>query len=124
MSALSVAGYEAVKADSVTEALDLLKFDYRFDVILSDLRMPKMNGLQFLEELKARHPMIPVIIISACKKADREDEILQKGAFAYLEKPFHIPDLIRLIEDATSLAHQIKYPFPELRGLEELVFAR
>ena len=123
MSALSLAGHEALKADSVMDALDLLNIDRRFDVIISDLRMPKMNGVQFLEAVKVRYPRIPVIIVSACSKSDRGYELLEKGAFAYLEKPFHVPELLRVIEEATSLAHQVEYPFPELRGLEELVFA-
>jgi CheY-like chemotaxis protein len=122
-TATSMAGYATTQAGSATEALDILKKDAHFDVILTDLRLPSISGLQLLDEIKAHYPYIPVIVISAYSRYEREKQVLEKGAFGYLPKPFHIPELTKMMGEATSLANRIQQPIPELSGLEKLAAA-
>jgi DNA-binding NtrC family response regulator len=112
-SVLGMMGCETSKADDAFEALDILRNDSNFDVILTDIRLPKMNGLQLLDELKAHHPHIPVIVISAYNKSEREPETLRKGAFGYLQKPFHICELTEMVQQAMQLTDLMGYPLPE-----------
>jgi DNA-binding NtrC family response regulator len=71
----------------------------RFDIILSDVRMPGIDGVAFLKEIKTLCPDTLTVLMSGCM-ADRGDEALRHGAWAFLEKPFEIDDLIALLQRA------------------------
>ncbi|MBL8510948.1 MAG: nitrogen regulation protein NR(I) [Betaproteobacteria bacterium] len=66
-------------------------------VVLSDIRMPGLSGLEFMQKLKARHPSIPVIIMTAYSDLDSAVAAFQSGAYEYLPKPFDIDNAIALI---------------------------
>jgi two-component system nitrogen regulation response regulator GlnG len=74
------------------------------DVILSDIRMPGMDGLALLEQINARYPEIPMIIMTAHSDLDSAVSAYQGGAFEYLPKPFDIDEAVELIRRA--LNHQ------------------
>lgn len=97
---LEDSGFEVIEAENGREGLDRIAQD-RPDVILCDLRMPVMNGLEFLEALKDRDPDIPAIVVSGT--GDMTDAIaaLKLGAWDYLIKP--IPDL-QVLEHAIHKA--------------------
>lgn len=82
------------------EALDLLSRDNDFDLILLDINMPVMNGIQFMEKLKKdnlyRH--IPIIVISTEGKEEDTLRALKLGAWGYVVKPFKPPMLHDLIQ--------------------------
>ena len=59
-----------------------------FDLVLTDLKMPKMNGIQILEHVKTLNPDIPVVIMTAYATIETAVEAIQKGAFDYIAKPF------------------------------------
>lgn len=69
-------------------------------VVLSDIRMPGSTGLEFLQALHIRHPLIPVIIMTAYSDLESAVSALQGGAFEYLPKPFDINHAIALIRRA------------------------
>ncbi|MEW6676338.1 MAG: nitrogen regulation protein NR(I) [Pseudomonadota bacterium] len=68
--------------------------------ILSDIRMPGMSGLEFMEQLKAEHPRLPVIIMTAYSDLDSAVSAFQGGAFEYLPKPFDVNHALELIHRA------------------------
>jgi len=80
-------------------------------VVLSDIRMPGRSGLEFLQLLRQRHPLIPVIIMTAYSDLESAVSAFQGGAFEYLPKPFdinHAVDLIRrALEQSRSKAAEV-----------------
>lgn len=72
------------------------------DVVLLDLRMPDLHGLEVLSLLKAANPSVPVVIITAVHDASTASEAIRLGAFSYLEKPFELRSLLSTIQEATS----------------------
>ena len=72
------------------------------DVILTDIRMPEMDGLTFVNRLKASHPQIPVIVMTAHSDLESAVSSYQTGAFEYLPKPFDLDEAISLVERAVQ----------------------
>ncbi len=90
---LSYEGYKIDEAGDGEEGLQ--KFaDKPYDVVLCDIKMPKLDGIEFLEKSKEINPDIPVIMISGHGNIDTAVEAVKKGAFDYISKP---PDLNRLL---------------------------
>jgi two-component system chemotaxis response regulator CheY len=94
------AGCKLVKALNGKEALDQLAQENDFDLILLDINMPVMNGIQFLETLRKEKklPSIPIIIISTEGKEEDTVRGLGLGARGYVVKPFQSMTLHALIE--------------------------
>jgi DNA-binding NtrC family response regulator len=82
-----------------------------FDIILTDLRMPEMDGMQFLEKIKGSYPKTEVIIITGYASIENAVEAVKQGAFYYIEKPF-TPEQVLLIlnraVDKVRLVHENK----------------
>lgn len=90
---LSFEGYVIDEAGDGEEGLK--KFSEKsFDLVLCDIKMPKMDGIEFLEKAKRVNPDIPIIIISGHGNIDTAVEAVKKGAFDYISKP---PDLNRML---------------------------
>ena len=70
------------------------------DVIISDIRMPGLDGLALLEEIKLKNPEVPVIIMTAFPDLDRVVSSFRGGAYEYLSKPFDIDELLGLVKRA------------------------
>ncbi|MBI5331838.1 MAG: nitrogen regulation protein NR(I) [Betaproteobacteria bacterium] len=68
--------------------------------VLTDIRMPGISGLEFMERLKEAHPRLPVIIMTAYSDLDSAVSAFQGGAFEYLPKPFDVPHALELIHRA------------------------
>ncbi len=71
-------------------------------ILVSDIRMPGGSGLELLEKVKARHPGLPVIIMTAFSDLDSAVSAFQGGAFEYLPKPFDLPKAVELIRRAVQ----------------------
>ncbi|NKI75069.1 nitrogen regulation protein NR(I) [Dickeya sp. CFBP 2040] len=99
--ALTGAGLTCATFDNGTQALNALTTQTP-DVLLSDIRMPGMDGLALLQQIKQRHPMLPVIIMTAHSDLDAAVSAYQQGAFDYLPKPFDIDEAVALVERAIS----------------------
>ena len=90
---LSYEGYKIEEAADGEEGLK--KFtSAAFDVVLCDIKMPKMDGLEFLEKAKLVNPDVPIIVISGHGNIETAVEAVKKGAFDYISKP---PDLNRML---------------------------
>jgi DNA-binding NtrC family response regulator len=90
---LSFEGYKIKEAANGEEGLKLFS-EKPFDVVLCDIKMPKIDGLEFLNKASEIHPDVPIIMISGHGNIDTAVEAVKKGAFDYLSKP---PDLNRLL---------------------------
>lgn len=71
-------------------------------VLISDIRMPGGSGLELLEQVRARQPGLPVIIMTAYSDLDSAVSAFQRGAFEYLAKPFDVPKAVELIRRAVE----------------------
>ncbi|CAK8715084.1 Two-component system, NtrC family, response regulator PilR [Candidatus Electrothrix laxa] len=92
-------GYEVFVASNATTALDVAVKD-PFDVVITDIRMPGMNGLELLTELKQHFPDLPVVMITAYASPDDAVQAMKQGAFDYITKPFHVDELKNVIRTA------------------------
>lgn len=97
--ALSQAGMNSRSFASATEFFDALGNDSP-DVVVTDVRMPEMTGLELMQQLEETNPEIPVIVITAHSDLDSAVAAYQTGAFEYLPKPFDIDHAIELVERA------------------------
>ncbi|RZL55798.1 MAG: nitrogen regulation protein NR(I) [Variovorax sp.] len=88
----------------VIAALDAANGDESLgpQVLVSDIRMPGGSGLDLLDKIKARHPGLPVIIMTAFSDLDSAVSAFQGGAFEYLPKPFDLPRAVELIRRAVD----------------------
>lgn len=96
-------GYEVDCAQDGAAALALLaESDYQ--LVLTDLRMPGIDGLELLRQTKARWPDTEVVMITAHANASSAVEAMTSGAFYYVEKPFRLPDVRKIVGEATQKA--------------------
>jgi two-component system response regulator AtoC len=95
---LGAEGYEVVTASDAPSALACLETPV--DVVLCDVRMPGMDGLELLPELIRRLPGAPVLLMSAYGSGDLAVEALKRGAFDYLAKPFQPAEVLLAIRKA------------------------
>jgi DNA-binding NtrC family response regulator len=94
---LKVRGLEADTAGSGPEALERLK-STPYDVMILDVRMPQMGGVQVLTEIRKIDPDIEVIILTGYASVDTAKEIMKLGAYDYMLKPYQIDELVEKID--------------------------
>ena len=109
-------GYEVLTALGGYEALEIQKSS-DLDLILSDMKMPAMDGIELLENIKALDPDLPVIMMTAHGTIDKAVEAMQKGAYSYILKPFDNERLTIYVKKAVSMFQVVK----ENRRLRETV---
>ena len=90
--------YEVIIANNGKEALTLLK-DNKIDLVISDIRMPDISGLDLLVKIKKDYPDTKVIIMTAYGSSDVQREANRRGSLYYVEKPFEISDIRKIIID-------------------------
>lgn len=76
------------------------------DVLISDIRMPGIDGLQLLSEIKERYPELPTIIMTAYSDLDSAVSVYEGGAFEYLPKPFDVDEAVELVQRAIALSQE------------------
>ena len=120
---LSYEGYKLDEAGDGEEGLKKIK-EKDYDVILCDIKMPKIDGIEFLEKAKETHPDTPIIMISGHGTIDTAVEAVKKGAYDFISKP---PDLNRLLitirnaMDKTSLVTETKVLKRKMSKVQEMV---
>ena len=90
--------YEVITAASGEEAAEKLADD-RFDLVITDISMPGMTGLELLAQIRRNHPGTAVIVMTAYGSEDKREEALRIGANHYIEKPFEIKEIKKLVMD-------------------------
>ncbi len=96
-------GYHAVVAEDGPTGLDALKHD-SFDVVVLDVWLPRMGGIDVLKAIKADHPAVEVIVISGHASIDMAVNAVKLGAFDFIEKPLSIERLITAVRNARALS--------------------
>ena len=94
-------GYEVFEADDGAIAIDEVH-KRSFDLILMDIRMLKVSGIEALEQIKIINPAIPIIIMTAYASVETAVDALKKGAYDYLTKPLDFDELKIAINRATE----------------------
>jgi len=92
-------GYRVVTAGDAGKALARCRKE-TFDLIITDLKMPKMDGIAFLKEVKQLSPETMVILITAYASGETAVNAMKEGAYDYIEKDFAIEDLKRIVRNA------------------------
>jgi DNA-binding NtrC family response regulator len=103
-------------AFSGQEGLDKLAEDPQTDVVLLDVKMPGMDGIETLKQIKAGYPTIEVIMLTGHATIDSAIEGMKQGAFDYLLKPVAIDDLVTKVEQAKSKRRQHQAKIFEAMG--------
>jgi two-component system NtrC family response regulator len=100
-------GFEVLTALGGREALEVHKTS-DLDLILTDMKMPEMDGIEFLERIKSVDPDLPVIMMTAHGTVDKAVDAMQKGAYTYILKPFDNERLIIYVQKAISMYQVVK----------------
>lgn len=96
IESLDVLGYEATGAKDGREALE--KFDKDgFELVITDIRMPELNGIELMQKIRTRNPEMPVVIITGYPLAYPPEKATTEGAAGYIAKPFRINQIDKLL---------------------------
>lgn len=120
---LSYEGYKIEEASDGEEGLRKFR-DKTFDVVLCDIKMPKIDGIEFLDKVRELNPDVPVIMISGHGTIETAVEAVKKGAYDYIAKP---PDLNRLLitirnaMDKTNLVAETKVLKRKVSKVEDMI---
>ncbi len=112
-------GYETLTANSGMEAMEILNHaNADVDLVLTDMKMPVMDGIELLEKIKTINPHLPVMMMTAYGTVEKAVEAMQKGAYNYILKPFDNEGLIIFVKKAIDMYQVIKENF-RLRDVVE-----
>lgn len=122
-------GYRVEMANDGEEALQKIE-NSKFDLVLTDMRMPKMDGLQLVKELSKRRPEIATVVMSGHGSIDAALEAVRRGASDFLSKPFNLPEIIVRLNKAmeerqrlnhlSKLVNHLEESIAELRKLDQI----
>jgi two-component system, NtrC family, nitrogen regulation response regulator GlnG len=118
--ALKQGGMATTLFEESEAALAALRHDEP-DVLVTDIRMPGRNGLELLQEIRAKRPRLPVIVMTAHSDLDSAVAAYQGGAFEYLPKPFDIDQAIELVRRAASPGQRADTTAAESRRIPEML---
>ncbi|MCL2063703.1 MAG: response regulator [Candidatus Cloacimonetes bacterium] len=90
-------GYNVVLASDGDEAFELFQHQ-KFDLVITDVRMPKMNGLRLLRHIKSSYPNLPIILMTGFELSKRDLANMRYNADAYIAKPFSLEYMRKIIE--------------------------
>src|SRR5882757_4763532 len=102
-------GYEVAVEQAGDSGLARARAE-EFDVIVTDLKLPGLNGLELVRELHATRPRLPILMMTAHGTTETAIEATQSGAYDYLLKPFEIPELLKLVEQAVTASRLMSEP--------------
>lgn len=98
-------GYEVITYSDAESALAESKNkNTKWDILISDLELPQMSGLKFIEELKKIRPELPIIFVTATNTVETAVEAIHNGAYDFIVKPIHLPQLQISVERARHFA--------------------
>lgn len=106
MDTLSALGYNTIGAPDGNEALSILK-KREIDLVIADIRMPTMNGIDLLKAIKSSHPNLPVLIITGYDFNYAMDQAMEAGADGFLAKPFRIGKIEELMTNVLGRRSEV-----------------
>ncbi len=113
-------GYRVEMAKDGEEALQKIE-NSKFDLVLTDMRMPKMDGLQLVNELSKRRPEIATVVMSGHGSIDAALEAVRRGASDFLSKPFNLPEIIVRLNKAMEERQRLNHMGRLVTHLEESI---
>jgi DNA-binding NtrC family response regulator len=99
---LREANYDTIAVESPAIGLQLVQHEH-FDVLVTDLRLPKMHGIEFLKRVQKEQPHIIVIVMTAYASVETAVEAMKFGAYNYIKKPFSSEELIQMLDKLKML---------------------
>jgi two-component system NtrC family response regulator len=100
-------GFETLTANSGEQALEIIEHS-DVDLVLTDMKMPKMDGIELLEKIKQKDAELPVIMMTAHGTVEKAVEAMQKGAYNYILKPFDNSRLVIYVNKAAVMYRMVK----------------
>jgi putative two-component system response regulator len=113
-------GYHVTASSSATEAFAKFR-EIKTNVVVTDIRMPEVTGVELLDKIHALNPDIPVILMTAYAELDVAVDALKKGAFDFLTKPFEMDYLYHAVEKAVRYHRLVEFERNYKANLEETV---
>ncbi|MFH2126537.1 MAG: response regulator, partial [Pseudomonadota bacterium] len=116
-------GYEMLTAQNGPQALALAA-EEEPDLVITDMRMPQMSGLDLIQRLKARFSEMPIIVMTAYGTVENAVEAMKSGATDYISKPFENTELLLTVQKALKmrrLLFQNRLLKEELKGYGEII---
>jgi two-component system NtrC family response regulator len=104
---LSDVGYEVLTAADASKGLEMVR-SHDLDLVITDMRMPGMDGMEFLARLHSQQPELPVIIMTAYATVEKAVEAMKRGAFDYITKPFKNDELKLTIRKAIEMHRLVR----------------
>ena len=114
---------EMVPAFDGQQALDILAKDSSIEVVILDIKMPVMDGMTTLKEIKNRHPLVEVIMLTGHATVETGIEGMKMGAFDYLMKPCDMEQLIAKVDEAAQRKRRQEQKIMDAR-LREITLRR
>jgi len=107
-------GYDIIEAENGVEGLNMFE---QADIVITDIHMPKIDGLEFIEEIRTRTDRdVPIIILTAYSTTEIAIKALKLGAFDYIKKPFEKEELISSVEKASKTVEKGKVDVVAKKG--------
>jgi len=103
---LTMRNLDILKAFSGEEALQVLAKHQEIEVVILDVKMPGMDGIETLAEIKKNHPLMEVIMLSGHADVESAIDGMKQGAFDYLMKPCDMDQIITKVTEAAARKHQ------------------
>lgn len=122
-SFLTGQGFDVVVASSGEQALDVLN-GQGIGMMISDIRMPGLSGLETLRRAREKHPILPVLLVTAYADVRDAVEAMRDGAVNYLEKPIDLDELLTSVRLAIGIVEPVSLEFPPGFQLPETTIAQ
>ncbi|ACL03943.1 response regulator [Desulfatibacillum aliphaticivorans] len=108
---------EVVQAFSGEEGLEKLKEVFGVDVVVLDVKMPGMDGIQTLQEIRKRYPLVEVIMLTGHATVQSAIDGMKQGAFDYLMKPCDMDDLLGKVREAKAKKENHEHKIAQARAM-------
>jgi two-component system response regulator PilR (NtrC family) len=98
---LSMYGYQVHTARDGYDALECMQ-SHQIQVVVSDIHMPHMDGFTLMGEIKTKYPDVPIVLITGFSVSEAQKMAFERGANAFVAKPFKLKELKRVIESVSQ----------------------